>query len=268
MSGPCLEIEHLSFAYGEGSAAVTALTDVSLTVDWGQFVVILGPSGCGKSTLLSLVAGLIPHRAGEIRFAGQRVTAPSSRRTLVPQETSLLPWRTITGNLSLVLAAGGLRRAEARDAARRSLDAIGLSEWCDKLPHQLSGGMRQRVSLARALAVQPDLILLDEPFASLDAGARAAMHVHLMRALGRNRRGALMVTHDVDEALALADHIIVLSKRPGKILGRLELAPEPDHADLVLAREQIASWLGLASLGAARAARERSGVHVDSNRTE
>lgn len=268
MSPPCLEIDELSFQYAEGERVVDVLADVSLTVSWGEFVVILGPSGCGKSTLLSLVAGLLPHTTGHIRFAGVPVSGPSRRRTLVPQETSLLPWRTITGNISLVLSAGGLKRAEAKDVARRSLDAVGLTEWCDRYPHQLSGGMRQRVSLVRALAVRPDLILLDEPFASLDPGARSAMHVHLMRAVGRDHRSALMVTHDVDEALALADHLIVLSARPGRVVGRLRLEREPDGPVLGRAREQIAGWLGLPSLGAARAARQHAEIHADSNRAE
>jgi len=245
------------------------LTDVSLTVAWGEFVVILGPSGCGKSTLLSLAAGLVPpHLPGQVRFAGVPVSGPSRRRTLVPQETSLLPWRTITGNISLVLGAGGLKRAEAREVARQSLVAVGLGDWCDKFPHQLSGGMRQRVSLVRALAVQPDLILLDEPFASLDPGARSAMHVHLMRAVGQSPRSALMVTHDVDEALALADHVIVLSARPGTIVGSLRLDRHADTSVLSRAREQIAGWLGLPSLGSARAARQNSEVHRNPNTSE
>jgi NitT/TauT family transport system ATP-binding protein len=218
--------------------------------------------------LLNLVAGLITHRDGKIVFAGDPVVGPSRRRTLVPQETSLLPWRTIAGNISLVLAASGLTRTEAREVARRSLEDVHLAEWCDTYPHQLSGGMRQRVSLVRALAVRPDLVLLDEPFASLDPSARSRMHVHLGRALGRDHRSALMVTHDIDEALALADQVVVLSPRPATILGRLTLDREIDSAVTAGHRQQIAEWLGLTSLGAARAARQNADDRGDWNRSE
>ena len=253
---PCLEVDDLSFGYrNQRHSVVEVLRRVSLTVAPGEFVVILGPSGCGKSTLLSLVAGLLPSTIGRIRFDGQPVLGPSSRRTLVPQETSLLPWRTIAGNVALVLRASGLTRAEAREAAQRSLDAVGLEEWYDRYPHQLSGGMRQRVSLARALAVQPDLILLDEPFAALDTVARAVMHQELLTSVSRSGRSALMVTHDVDEAISLADRVVVLSARPGHVVGQLALKRDTDAELLRRARERIASWLGVPPTSVVRAAR-------------
>jgi NitT/TauT family transport system ATP-binding protein len=183
----------------------------------GEFVAIIGPSGCGKSTLLNAIMGLLPASQGSVSVAGKPVRGPAANRATVFQEPRLLPWRTVLRNVSLGLEAQGVKRAESKARATREIERVGLDGFENFYPGQLSGGMQQRVNLARALAVAPALLLLDEPFAALDAQTREQMQSELMRIWQQTRATTLFVTHQIDEALFLADRVLVLSSRPGHI---------------------------------------------------
>jgi NitT/TauT family transport system ATP-binding protein len=211
-----------------GAGGLVALADVSLTVERGEFVAVVGPSGCGKTSLLLLVNGLLTPTTGALALDGAPIGAPSGDRALVFQEAALLPWRTVRANVELGLELAGHPPAARRAAAGRHLRLVGLAGFEGFYPHQLSGGMRQRVGLARALAVEPRLLLMDEPFAALDAQLRQLMGVELSRIWERDRKTILFVTHDLDEAIQLADRVVVLSAAPGRVLDdvRIEL-PRP-----------------------------------------
>ena len=197
--------------------AQPALLGFDLAVGRGEFVVLLGPSGCGKSTLLYLVAGLEMPSSGEIRSFGVPVSRPSPERSLIFQETSLYPWLTAGENVAFGLKLRGASRAEREAVARRMLARVGLADAVDKRPQELSGGMRQRVAVARALAMRPDVLLMDEPFAALDVQTRAKMQEFLAELLGDSGASVLFVTHSIDEAVALADRVVVMTARPGRI---------------------------------------------------
>jgi NitT/TauT family transport system ATP-binding protein len=199
------------------SRATLALTDIDLEVGSGEFVVFLGPSGCGKSTLLYLISGLEEPTAGEMRSYGQSITAPSPERSLIFQDTSLFPWLTVWQNVTFGLALKGVGRDERRSVAREMLATVGLRDAADRRPHELSGGMRQRVAVARALAMRPKMILMDEPFAALDVQTRAKMQSFLVDVWRESAASILFVTHHIDEAVALADRVVVLTARPGRI---------------------------------------------------
>jgi NitT/TauT family transport system ATP-binding protein len=199
------------------SRATLALTDIDLEVAPREFVVVLGPSGCGKSTLLHLIAGLEAATAGEMRFYGQPITAPSPERSLIFQDTSLFPWLTVWQSVTFGLALKGVGRDERRAVAREMLATVGLRDAADKHPQELSGGMRQRVVVARALAMRPKMLLMDEPFAALDVQTRAKMQGFLIAVWRESTASILFVTHHIDEAVALADRVMVLTARPGRI---------------------------------------------------
>ncbi|MEE7491164.1 ABC transporter ATP-binding protein [Methylobacterium oryzae CBMB20] len=194
-----------------------ALRDIDLTVRPGEFVVFLGPSGCGKSTLLYLIAGLEPASGGELLAFGEAVTGPSPERSLIFQETSLLPWLSVWQNVSFGLSLKGVSEAERRSVARAALQRVGLAEAFDKRPDELSGGMRQRVAVARALAMRPKVLLMDEPFAALDVQTRQKMQDFLLDVWRDSGASVLFVTHHIDEAVALADRVVVFTARPGRI---------------------------------------------------
>jgi NitT/TauT family transport system ATP-binding protein len=194
-----------------------ALRDVDLEIKPGEFVVFLGPSGCGKSTLLYLIAGLEDATAGEIWSFRDRVEAPSPERSLIFQETSLFPWLTVWQNVSFGLSIRGAGEKERRTVAMDALQRVGLSAAFDKRPDELSGGMRQRVAVARALAMRPKVLLMDEPFAALDVQTRARMQDFLLDVWRDSGASVLFVTHHIDEAVALADRIVVFTARPGRI---------------------------------------------------
>ncbi|MFN8443071.1 MAG: ABC transporter ATP-binding protein [Caldilineaceae bacterium] len=214
-----LTIHNLSVAYrSQRQGALThALDHLNLTVAAGEFVTIVGPSGCGKSSLLHAVAGLLPAMTGEIRVMDQPVYGPGRERAMVFQAPALLPWRTARDNVAYGLELHGLSRREARQRAQHWIDLVGLGDFAESYPRELSGGMQQRVNLARALAVQPALLLLDEPLAALDAQTREVMQLELQRIWLETQCSALYVTHQIDEALFLADKVVVLSARPGRI---------------------------------------------------
>jgi NitT/TauT family transport system ATP-binding protein len=197
---------------------VVALGQVDFAVEPREFVALLGPSGCGKSTLLSIIAGLLPASAGRVYFEGEPRPGRAPVTATVFQEFALLPWRTVRANVELGLEELGIPSPERAERTRRYLDMTGLAGFETKYPHQLSGGMRQRVGIARALAVEPAVLLLDEPFSALDAQTRTLMMDELLGIWERTRQTILYVTHNIQEAVFMADRVIVLSRRPGEVL--------------------------------------------------
>jgi len=194
-----------------------ALRAIDLDVTPGEFIVLLGPSGCGKSTMLYLLAGLEDATAGELWSFGDRVEQPSPERSLIFQEASLFPWLSVGQNVAFGLSIAGMASGERRGIVRQALQRVGLLEAIDKRPHELSGGMRQRVAVARALAMQPRVLLMDEPFAALDVQTRARMQSFLLDVWQASGASVLFVTHHIDEAIALADRVVVFTARPGRI---------------------------------------------------
>ncbi|MBY0331457.1 MAG: ABC transporter ATP-binding protein [Acetobacteraceae bacterium] len=215
--------------WAEGTVrAHEALRDIDLDIAPGEFVVLLGPSGCGKSTLLYLVAGLEAQTDGLIASFGDPVEKPSPDRSLIFQETSLFPWLTVWQNVSFGLSIRGAPEAERRAVATEALARVGLSAAIDKRPDELSGGMRQRVAVARALAMRPKVLLMDEPFAALDVQTRAKMQDFLLDVWRDSGASVLFVTHHIDEAVALADRVVVFTARPGRIKSILPIGlPRP-----------------------------------------
>jgi NitT/TauT family transport system ATP-binding protein len=204
------------------------LDDISLSVQERSFVVICGPSGCGKSTLLRLIHGLQQPDRGEIRVRGERVAGPRLDRAMVFQHHNLMPWRTVERNIELGLESQGVGKADRRRRAADWLQKVGLSEFARYYPSQLSGGMQQRVGLARALAVEPEMLLMDEPFGALDAQTRVVLQGELERIWEADAKTVVFITHDIEEALFLADRVIVMSARPGRIEADVPVtAPRP-----------------------------------------
>jgi NitT/TauT family transport system ATP-binding protein len=216
MSGSVLQVSHLSKAY---DAAVTAVEDISLDVAHGELLCIVGPSGCGKTTLLRCLSGLLAPTAGEVLLAGEPVVRPPRAMALVFQDysRSLLPWLDVIGNVALPLKARRVPRAERDALARSALASVGLAQDAHKYPWQLSGGMQQRAAIARALAYQPEILLMDEPFASVDAQTRADLEDLLLDIWSQRRITVVLVTHDIDEAVYLADRVVVLTRAPSVV---------------------------------------------------
>jgi NitT/TauT family transport system ATP-binding protein len=209
---------NVSKVWAEGTKrAHVALCDVDLDVKPGEFIALLGPSGCGKSTLLYLISGLEQETDGEIWSFGDRVSSPSPERSLIFQETSLFPWLTVWQNASFGLSIRGEDAETRKAAARDVLQRVGLTEAVEKRPDELSGGMRQRVAVARALAMRPKVLLMDEPFAALDVQTRAKMQDFLLDVWRDSGASVLFVTHHIDEAVALADRVVVFTSRPGRV---------------------------------------------------
>jgi NitT/TauT family transport system ATP-binding protein len=240
---------------------VVALHDVNIEVHAGEFVCLLGPSGCGKTTLLYALAGHLAPSGGRISIDGIQVKGPGPDRLLVFQEPALFPWLTVRQNLVFALRARGLSRRDAEARARAFIPLVHLDGFEDTLPHQLSGGMRMRVQLARALALDPAVLLMDEPFASLDAQTRSHMHQLLQRIWLRDRKTVVFVTHDVREALVLGDRVVVMAARPGRVLRdldvRLPRPRDPDDEALVELSRRIRDELRRAEEAGAAATEER-----------
>ncbi|HEV8390944.1 MAG TPA: ATP-binding cassette domain-containing protein, partial [Dongiaceae bacterium] len=237
MAMAILELDKVSRSYGSGAARIDVLKDVSLTIQDGEFVAIVGFSGSGKTTLMSLMAGLLRPESGEIKFRGAPVTEPGPERGLVFQSYALMPWLTVEGNIALAVDATmkGASRAERAARIRRYIDLVGLAHAADRRPAELSGGMRQRVAVARALAMKPEILLLDEPLSALDALTRAKLQDEIEAIRATERKTIVLVTNDVDEALLLADRIIPLTPGPNATLGtefRVTLARPRDRAAL------------------------------------
>jgi NitT/TauT family transport system ATP-binding protein len=216
MTAPYLSVRGVGKTFGTGADSVVALREISLDVAESEFVAILGPSGCGKSTLLQIVAGLLPASAGEVLLRGKPVVEPPEGMVYLFQQysKSLFPWRTVERNVAFALEGSGLPRAEIRTRCERYLAMVGLEGFGRRYPWQLSGGMQQRVAIARALAAGPRVLLLDEPFSAVDALTRLELQNLTLEIWAREKLTVLLVTHDVDEAVFMADRVAMLSARP------------------------------------------------------
>jgi NitT/TauT family transport system ATP-binding protein len=219
-------------------APVTALSNFNIEVGKGEFVSIVGPSGCGKSTFLNMLLGLIKPGAGEMRINGTPITGPGQERAMVFQEFGLLPWRTVQANVELGLELKGIPAAQRAARGNELIKLVGLNGFERHYPHELSGGMKQRVGLARALATEPEVLLMDEPFAALDAQTRDLMQMELLQIWERTNKTVLFVTHSIEEAAYLSDRVIVMTARPGRTKNVLKIdLPRPRDYEMRLTPE-------------------------------
>ena len=221
-----LDIDQVSIHLGEGAQRFVALDEVSLTIEPGEFVCLLGPSGCGKSTLLGALAGHLQPTHGEARLDGQRIEGPDPQRGLVFQHHTLFPWLSVQDNVAYGLKMRGVSRSERLQQAQALLKEVGLQGFEQRYPHALSGGMQQRVEIARVLINQPRVLLMDEPFGALDALTRLKMQELLLSLWIHLKTTIVFVTHDIDEALFMADRILVMSPRPGRIIEEIHVEAE------------------------------------------
>jgi NitT/TauT family transport system ATP-binding protein len=231
-----LEIDHLGKTYGTGAKATHAVGDISFGVESGEFVCVVGPSGCGKTTLLKCIAGLLDPSSGQVMLHGSRVTGPPEEMALVFQEygRSLMPWTSVRNNVLLPLRHKKLASDERSRLVEEAVQSVGLTKFLDHYPWQLSGGMQQRVAIARALAYQPSILLMDEPFASVDAQTRGDLEDLVLRVREQYRITILFVTHDIDESVYLADRVVVLTHSPTQVKEQVPIGlPRP--------RDQIAT---------------------------
>jgi NitT/TauT family transport system ATP-binding protein len=219
-----IRVKNLNKRYRARDGDVPALASVDIDVDEGEFVSIVGPSGCGKSTLLYILGGFIAADEGRIEVSGKAVTGPGIDRGVVFQEYALFPWLTVVQNIGYGLEMTGVPRAEREDTIRRLVRTIGLEGFEHRFPRELSGGMKQRVAIARTLAYDPQILLLDEPFGALDALTRETMQDELLRLWQATRKTVVMVTHDVNEAVYLSGRVLVMSQRPGRIVQEFAVA--------------------------------------------
>ena len=227
-SGVKLELSNIGMVYTQRGRRFAALLDVSLQIEKGEFVSIVGASGCGKTTLLRIADGLIVPTRGEVRVDGQPVTRPGPDRGFVFQQDALFPWRTVLDNIVFGLEVQHHPRRAAQERASELIGLVGLTGFEQHYPHELSGGMRQRANLARALTIDPDILLMDEPFAALDAQTREIMQSELLRVWRTNRKTVMFVTHQIDEAVFLADRVVVMTSRPGQIKAIMDVnIPRP-----------------------------------------
>jgi len=236
-----VEIWDVSVKFRSGGRTNRALENTSVDIAAGSFVCLLGPSGCGKSTLLNTVAGYVRPTTGWVRVDGDQVVRPGPDRGMVFQQYSLFPWKTVRDNVAFGPYAQGAGRARARAVADELLDMVGLARFADRYPADLSGGMQQRVGIARALANKPTVLLMDEPFGSLDSQTRAMMQENLLRLWAEFKTTVIFVTHDVDEAIFLADRVLVMSASPGRIIEDVPVPlPRPRDPEITTDAEFIA----------------------------
>ncbi|MDE6502277.1 MAG: ABC transporter ATP-binding protein [Ruminococcus sp.] len=212
-----IEIENAEKTFLQDSKQFTAFTDISLSIEKGEFICLLGPSGCGKSTLLNAMAGFSPVTSGSIKIDGKEVKEPSIKNVTIFQNYGLLPWRTVQKNVELGLESQKVPKEERKKIAKKYIEMVGLSDFRKSHPRQLSGGMQQRVSIARALAVNPDIVFMDEPFGALDAITRMKLQDDILSISRKEKKTIIMVTHDIEEAVFLADRIVIMTANPGKI---------------------------------------------------
>lgn len=224
-----IEADRLEMSYvTKKGESVLALEDVDMRIEAGSFVSVVGPSGCGKSTLLKIVAGLLSQTSGEVRFDGESVRGPNPNFGVVFQQALLLPWLTILGNVLLPVKVQKRRLADYQERARDLLRLVGLEDFADRYPGELSGGMQQRAGIVRALVTDPEVLLMDEPFGALDALTREQMNEELQRIWSQQRKTVFFITHSIPEAVYLSDRVLVMSPRPGRIVAdyRLDM-PRP-----------------------------------------
>lgn len=219
-----------------GGDSFTAVEDVTLSIRKGEFVSLLGPSGCGKSTVLNMIAGLEPFEQGSIEIDSRPVTGPGSDRVVVFQEHALFPWLTVLDNVAFGLKQQGIGKKERQERAMEQIRLVHLSKFADRYPHELSGGMKQRAAIARALAMDPEILLMDEPFAALDEQTRLILHKELEEIWLKTKKTILFITHNIREAVVLSDRVVVMSTRPGTIKKEfaVQAARPRDASDSVL----------------------------------
>jgi NitT/TauT family transport system ATP-binding protein len=238
-----INIDNVSKRFTRKGKEFTALDNVSLTIERGEFICLLGPSGCGKSTLLNAIAGFEPPTEGSITIDGLDVRKPSSRNVTIFQNYGLLPWRNVLRNVELALESRNVSRTERTSRAKKYLEMVGLGNFLDVSPHQLSGGMQQRVAIARALTAEPDIIFMDEPFGALDAITRLKLQDDILQIQRKQKKTIIFVTHDIEEAVYLADRVVVMTPNPGKVKSvmKIELGPSRDRTseDFFRTREKI-----------------------------
>jgi NitT/TauT family transport system ATP-binding protein len=229
-----LEVVHLQKTYASGRRQTVAVADLHFTVQQNEFISIVGPSGCGKTTMLRCVSGLLPASSGQVLLKGQPVTRPPREMVLVFQDysRSLCPWRSVQGNVTFALEASTLPSVERERRVSEALQVVGLADFREHYPFELSGGMQQRLQIARALAYQPEILLMDEPFGSLDALTRAELEDQLLAIWTANPRTVVFVTHDIEEAVYLSDRVLLLSARPSSVVEELAI-------DLPRPRDQV-----------------------------
>ena len=238
-----VDLNAVSLTYRLGKDRTLALADATFSIDKGEFIAVVGPSGCGKSTIMKLVTGLLPASGGEVRVAGQKVTGPIKGVGMAFQNPNLLPWRTVAQNVMLPAATLGLPAPAARERTGELLALVGLERYAANYPHELSGGMQQRVGIARMLLADPALLLMDEPFAALDALTREALTLELQRIWSQQRKSVLFITHSIAEAVFLADRILVLSE--GELTAEFTRAEATEQRIMEAAiREQVQSRFG------------------------
>ncbi|MGH7659962.1 MAG: ABC transporter ATP-binding protein [Vulcanimicrobiaceae bacterium] len=227
-----IQVQNVTKVHGAGGDAVHALNNVSFSQGEHEFVCVVGPSGCGKTTLLNLIAGFEQPTSGLVAFDGAPIAGPDARRAVVFQEHALFPWLTVKGNVQYGPKRRGIRGPELAAITERYVNLAGLTGFERKYPHQLSGGMRQRLGIVRALANSPEMLLMDEPFGSLDSLTRERMQDDLVLIWGDERKAIFFITHSIEEALKLGDRVIVMSSRPGRIIREFRLTQaRPRHAD-------------------------------------
>ena len=242
-----MRIDHLRVVYRTDESETVAVDDFTLDVKKGELISIVGPSGCGKTTILRSIAGLLQPTSGTITIGGKECTAPGSDRGMVFQDFALFPWRSVRQNVEFGMEIAGVPKEERRERSERYLKALGLEKFADARIHELSGGMKQRVGIARTLVMHPAVVLMDEPFGALDAQTRNIMQEQLTKIIQHSERTIIFVTHSVDEALFLSDRVVVLSKRPSTIYKIVDVPwPRPrDRADpeFTALRKKILSYL-------------------------
>ncbi|MEM2727256.1 MAG: ABC transporter ATP-binding protein [Archaeoglobaceae archaeon] len=226
MSEILLQIKNIRKWFNSQEKELMVIDGVSFDVREGEFISILGPSGCGKTTLLRVIAGLEKQDEGEILLRGKSITGPGQDRSMVFQDYALFPWRTVLGNVLFGLEIRKIPKVEALEKAKKFIKLVGLEGFENSYPHELSGGMRQRVAIARALVCEPEILLMDEPLSALDAQTRNVMQSELVRIWQETRKTIIYVTHNIEEAVYLADRIAVLSRRPAKLLDLVEVELE------------------------------------------
>lgn len=238
-----IEIEKAGKTFFQNGQEFTALEEVDLGIEEGEFICLLGPSGCGKSTLLNAIAGFAPVNHGSIRINGEEVTSPSVDHVMIFQNYGLLPWRTVQKNVELGLEAKKISKEERKEIAKKYLALVGLEDFAGSYPRQLSGGMQQRVAIARALAVNPDILFMDEPFGALDAITRMKLQDDILKICREEKKTIIFVTHDIEEAVFLADKIVVMTPNPGKVKSVVTVPLHHDRdrtgGDFLLVRDKI-----------------------------